>query len=215
MKAPLRLFHYWRSTSSWRVRFAFAAKQIEAEYVAINLLEGESDTPEHLARNPMGYVPVLELPNAQPGKPRYLGESVAILEWAEETFRAHPLLPSDPALRARTRQLVELINAGTQPLVNLGVAAQHSTDEAAQKAWNQHWIRKGLEAYELLVRETAGTFSIGNALTLADICLLPQLYGAGRNDVTFEAYPTIARIHAEAVKHPAYLSSHPDRYKPA
>jgi maleylpyruvate isomerase len=213
----LRLYHYWRSTSSWRVRFALAAKGIPAEYVAINLLENESESPAHLARNPMGYVPVLEIPaatagSAQPG--HCLGESLAIIEWLEETYRATPLLPADPWLRARARQLAELINSGTQPLINLGVAARHSTDEAEQKAWNQHWIRKGLSAYEALVAETAGKLSVGDSLTLADICLIPQCYSAARNDVTLDEYPTIARIQAEAAKLAAYQSSHPDRYKP-
>jgi maleylpyruvate isomerase len=211
----LRLFHYWRSTSSWRVRFALAAKGAEAEYVAVNLLDGASESTEHLVRNPMGYVPVLEISDAPAGKPRYLGESLAIIEWIEEVFRVRPLLPPDPLLRARTRQLAELINAGTQPLINLGVASQHSADEAAQKSWNQHWIRKGLGAYEELVRETAGKVSVGDTLTLADLCLIPQCYSAARNEVALDPYPTIARIHAEAARHPAYQSSHPDRYKPA
>lgn len=211
----LRLFHYWRSTSSWRVRFALAAKGIEAEYVAVNLLDGLSESAEHLARNPMGYVPVLELLDTVTTGPRYLGESLAIIEWLDETFRAQPLLPSAPLLRARARQLAEIINAGTQPLVNLGVASRHSEDEGEQKAWNQYWISKGLDAYEALVRETAGRFSVGDTLTLADLCLIPQCYSAARNEVPLDPYPTIARIHAEAGRQPAFQSSHPDRFKPA
>jgi maleylpyruvate isomerase len=199
------------------VRFAFAAKGVAAEYVAINLLEGGSESAEHLARNPMGYVPVLEFLDHAGGdrKPRYLGESLAIIEWAEEAYRAHPLLPSDLILKGRARQLAELINAGTQPLINLGVGARHSADEAEQKAWNQHWIKKGLAAYEELARETAGKFSIGDSLTLADICLIPQGYSAARNGVTLDEYPTIGRIHAECAKLASYQSSHPDRFKPA
>lgn len=215
MAAPrLRLFHYWRSTSSWRVRFAFAAKGIQAEMVAVNLLADESESAAHLARNPMGHVPVLELLDAPAGKPRFLGESLAIIEWAEETFQPHPLLPQDPILRARARQLAELVNAGTQPLINLGVAQRHSSVEAEQKSWQQHWIGKGLAAYEALVRETAGRFSIGDTLSLADICLVPQLYSATRNEVPLEAYPTLSRILAECLTLGACQSSHPDSYKP-
>jgi maleylacetoacetate isomerase len=210
----LRLYHYWRSTSSWRVRFAFAAKGIPCELIAVNLLENESEGAEHLVRNPMGYVPVLELKDAPAGAPRYLAESLAIIHWAEETFTDVPLLPGDAWQRGRIWQLAELINAGTQPLVNLGVGARHSADEAEQKLWNQHWLRKGLEAYERLVRETAGRLSVGDRLTLADICLIPQCYSAARNDVRLDDYPTIRRINEEALRLESCIRSHPDRYSP-
>lgn len=218
IKAPkvsrLTLYHYWRSTSSWRVRFAFEAKGIAAELLPIDLLAGQSETPEHLARNPMGYVPVLEVLIAPDTRPRYLAESLAIIEWAEETYRDKPLLPGDAWQRARIRQLAELINAGTQPLVNLGVGNRHSDDPAEQKAWNQHWIRKGLEAYEKIVKETAGRLSVGDTLTLADICLIPQCYSAARNDVNVVDYPTIARINEEALRLECCQRSHPDRFAP-
>jgi maleylpyruvate isomerase len=212
--ADLRLYHYWRSTSSWRVRFAFAFKGIEAEMIAVNLLADESEKPEHLERNPMGHVPVLEVLSPPLGKPRYIGESLAIIEWAEETHRDRPLLPADPLDRARVRQLSELINAGTQPLINLGVGGYHSNDPEAQKSWNQHWIRKGLGAYEKLASETASRYSLGNELTLADVCLIPQCYSAARNEVTLDAYPTIARIHEAVLALPACQVSHPDRFAP-
>jgi maleylpyruvate isomerase len=211
----LRLFHYWRSSASWRARFALAHKQVPVEFAHVNLLDGSSESPEYLKRNPMGYVPTLEIVDAAAGKPRFIAESTAIIEWLEETHPAHPLLPTDPLDRARARQLAQLINSGTQPLINLGVASLHTPDEAGQKTWNQHWIRKGLAAFEELVGETAGRFSVGDELTIADICLIPQCYSAGRFDITLEAYPAIARIQAEAAKLGAYQASHPDRFKPA
>src|SRR4051812_36105562 len=100
MKSRLRLFHYWRSSASWRVRFGFAVKGIEAELVAVNLLKEESDQPAHRARNPMGYVPALEFLDPAPDRPRFLAESMAILEWAEECLGGPKLLPADPVLRA-------------------------------------------------------------------------------------------------------------------
>jgi maleylacetoacetate isomerase len=208
----MKLYHYWRSSSSWRVRFAFAAKGIHAELVPIGLLDDESEKPEHLARNPMGYVPVLEVQEVSGSKPRYLAESLAIIEWAEEIYREKPLLPGDAWQRARIRQLAELINSGTQPLVNLGVGALHSPDAEAQKRWNQHWLRKGLDAYEKIARETAGRFSVGDTLTLADICLIPQCYSAVRNHIALEDYPIIARVHAEAALLESFKNSHPDRF---
>jgi len=142
--SKLRLYHYWRSTSSWRVRWALAHKGIPCEYVAVNLLDDETDRPEHRARNPMGYVPVLDADG------RLLTESVAMLEWIEELWPAPGLLPRDPWLKARTRALVEIINAGTQPVQNLSVLERLSDDPAARKAWAQHWIRLGLDSFDTL-----------------------------------------------------------------
>jgi maleylacetoacetate isomerase len=210
----LRLYHYWRSTSSWRVRFAFAVKGIPAELVAVNLLADESESELHKARNPMGYVPVLEWLDAPGGKSRHLAESMAIVEWAEETFPGVPLLPKDPWLRGQCRQLAELINAGTQPLINLGVGQRHSEDAEEQKRWNQHWIKKGLQAFEDIVRANAGRYCLGEQLTLADVFLIPQCYSAGRNEVSLDAYPTLARINQEVLKLPSCQASHPDRFAP-
>ena len=228
MPLQLKLYHYWRSSASWRVRFAFAAKGIQVDLIPLNLLLGESETPEHLKRNPLGHVPVLEVtdqsgPDA--GKPRYLAESLAIIEWAEEIYPTNPLLPADSWLRARVRQLAEIINAGTQPLTNLGVASFHpsypgsgqpsqSSAPAQEKAWNQHWMHRGLEAYEMIVRETAGKFSVGDTLTMADICLVPQCYSAGRFDVSLQSFPTLARINEQVLKLESCQAAHPDRFAP-
>ena len=212
----LRLFHYWRSSSSWRVRFAFAHKGLHPAMVHVNLLDDSSDSPEHKARNPMGYVPVLEFLDSpeKSGPRRYIAESIAILEWAEETQDGPRLLPRDPYLRARCRQLVQIINSGTQPLVNLTAQLAHSRDPEEQKRWSQIWIRKGMEAYEALAAETAGNFTIGDELTMADVLLVPHCYAALRNDVALDAYPTVSRINAAALQTPAGRASHPDAFKP-
>lgn len=209
----LRLFHYWRSSSSWRVRWALALKGIPCEFIAVNLLDDESEQPAHLARNPMGFVPALEILNSK-SSVRFLGESVAIIEWLEEVHPLPTLFPNDPLERARTRQLAEIVNAGTQPVQNLSVTLRHSPDPEEQKKWSQHWIRKGLGAYEKLVQETAGLFSIGNTLTFADLFLIPQCYNAGRNDVPLSEFPTIQKIHEQAIQTEACMKSSPDRFKP-
>jgi maleylacetoacetate isomerase len=209
----LKLYHYWRSSSSWRVRWALAHKGIEVEYIAVSLLNGESESPEHLARNPLGYVPVLEV--LETGKkPARLFESIAILEWLEETYTERPLLPKDTWSRALVRQLVEIINAETQPLQNLPPQELHSQDPAEKKRWAQHWIRLGLQTYETIVRETAGVFSVGNSLTFADLCLVPQVYNAKRYDIDLSAYPTLLRICTEAEKTLSWKQSEPEKFKP-
>lgn len=208
----LKLYHYWRSSSSWRVRWGFAMKGIDCELVAVNLLNGESESPEHLARNPLGYVPVLELPG--PRGPMYLRESMAILEWAEETHPDPSLLPGDALNRARIRQLAEVISADTQPLQNLGPQYLHSEDPERRKAWAQHWIRHGMQAYEKMVDETAGRFSVGDTVSLADLCLVPQCYNALRYEVALEEFPTIHRIYSAAIETPGYFASAPERFEP-
>lgn len=209
----LRLYHYWRSSSSWRVRWAFALKKIDCEYVVVDLLGEDTDEVAHRQRNPLGFVPVLEFVDGK-APYRYLAESVAMIEWAEETHPTPKLLPGNAVERGRIRQLTELINAGTQPIQNLNVTQFHSSDPAEQKKWNQYWIRNGLEAYEQIVAQTAGTFSVGNSITMADLALIPQCYNAARNEVSLDEFPMIKRIHEAALKTEACQASHPDRFKP-
>lgn len=209
----LTLFHYWRSSCSWRVRWAMAHKGIPCEFVAVDLLNGESESPEHLKRNPFGFVPVLEVTGAQ-SQPVLLTESLAIIEFLEETWPKQTLLPGDAFARAQIRALAEAINAGTQPLQNLAPQAMYSDDPEKKKEWARHWIRNGLAAYETLVGRTAGQFSVGDSLSLADLCLIPQVYNALRYDVALEEFPIIARINETALGTSSCLEAHPDRYKP-
>jgi maleylacetoacetate isomerase len=215
----LRLFHYWRSTSSWRVRWALAYKDIAVDYVTVSLLDGQSESPEHLARNPFGYVPVLEFVDEMNPALRYLVESLAIIEYLEETHPTNPLLPKDPRDRAHVRALAEAINAGTQPIQNLTTQIAYAPDSdpahtEKRKAWAQLWIRRGFEAYEALAHSRAGKFSFEDSLTMADLCLIPQCYNAIRNDVSFDEFPTIARVYANAIATESYRASEPDRFKP-
>jgi maleylacetoacetate isomerase len=208
-----RLYHYWRSSSSWRVRWALAFKEIPCEFVPINLLSDETESPAHLARNPMGYVPVLEFLEQKTPYP-FLCESVAILEWLEEVYPQPSLLPGDPFQKAKIRQLAETINSGTQPLQNLNAVQLHSSDPEEQKKWHQTWIKKGLHAYETLAQQTAGKFSVGDTLTMADLFLIPQCYNAKRQEVSLESFPTIQRIHENALKMESCRVSAPEAFQP-
>lgn len=208
------LYHYWRSSSSWRVRWALIHKGIEAKYVAVNLLEGEQNASGYKARNPMGFVPALEVDG------RLLGESVAILEYLEETHPTPALLPRDAWLRARARQLVELVNAGTQPLQNLYVLRTLYTSEDERAAWSRKVITRGLDALEATLNEirksegVTGVYSLGDELSVADLFLVPQLYNARRFKVDLTPYPLALAIETAALASPSGQASHPDRFRP-
>lgn len=208
----ITLYHYWRSSASWRVRYALAVKQIPFKPVAINLLEGAEKSPEYVKLNPSGYVPCLVVD----GKIA-LGESLAIIEWLEENFPKPALLPGDSLQRARIRQFAESINSGIQPLQNLDVCRRFSDDKDEQKAWTQHWVRRGLAVCENFLKEhrpKGATYCFGKEPTLADACLFPQLYSAARNDVDLKAYPILNSINDFAKGTPEFQASHPDAYAP-
>jgi maleylpyruvate isomerase len=210
-----KLYHYWRSSSSWRVRWVMALKDLPCEFLPINLLSDEPDTEAHLSRNPLGFVPVLEILDPNGSRPsQFLAESIAIIEYFEEIYPHHSVFAGDAFLRARTRQLAELVNAGIQPIQNLNVMQMHSSDPEEQKRWTRHWIRVGLQAYETLVKETCGQYSVGNTLTLADIFLIPQCYNAIRYDVPLSEFPTIEKIHQIASITESCQKSAPDRFQP-
>ena len=205
------LFDDWRSSSSWRVRWALAIKGIEFESVAVDLRAGEQLRAEHLVRSPMGRVPALKFPDG-----RFLTESVAILELLEQTHPDPPLYPSDPWLRARTRQLVELVNAGTQPLQNIGVLGRHSADPCKQKEWAAWWNAKGLAAVEALLaiieaeRGGPARFCIGDALTAADLFLVPQVHSARRFGVNLAPTPRVVAIEQAALATPHAQAARPE-----
>jgi maleylacetoacetate isomerase len=207
-ETKLTLFHYWRSSGSFRVRWALALKGLAYDAVPINLLNGENDQPTHLRRNPMGYVPVLEVDG------RFLAESVAIIEWLDETHPEPKLYPTDPWARAQARQLVETLNAGTQPLHNLNVVERHAEDPAERKRWSQEWIRKGLGAFEALLPPPRAKFSLADRPMAPDLFLIPQCYGALRNEVALEEFPRVAAIYAAALATPECQAAHPDRFAP-
>ncbi len=206
--SEMTLYHYWRSSCSWRVRWALELKGIQPKMVHVGLLDGEVDGESHRSRNPMGHVPVLKVGNS------HLIESVAIIEWLEETMPSPSLLPGDSFQRAQTRALMEIVNSGIQPLQNLGVLDQVSADPERRKLWSQHFIEIGLAAFEKKVSETAGRFCMGSKITAADLFLIPQCYNALRNDVNLSRFPRIQGIYQEATATEACKASAPERYQP-
>jgi len=193
--------------------------------VHVNLLDAETDRPEHRARNPMGFVPVLEVAIGSGGgaqaKPIRLTESVAIIDWLDRDARLLPSRTAAPWQRAQVLRLVETINSATQPLQNIPAQELHSDDPVARKAWAQHWVREGLSAFErwlvdstLPLEMRPGAFCVGDAPTAADLYLIPQVYNAKRIEVPVETWPTIARIYKRALELPACDRSKPELYAP-
>jgi maleylpyruvate isomerase len=207
-----RLYGYWRSSSSWRVRTMLYFKELtDWEYVGIHLVEegGRQHSEEHRERNPMRQVPVLEVTDE--GATHHVSQSIAILELLEEQFPEPALLPADPIERARARQLAELVNSGIQPLQNLAII-QHLRDDLDQDAaaFCSRWIARGLEAYEAIVAEHQGSFSVGDAPSFADICLIPQLYNARRFDLELSPYPRLLTIEETCMSLEPFQLAHPD-----
>ncbi len=210
----LVLHHYWRSSSSWRVRWALEHKGVAYRGNVVDLLKGEQGAAEFKQSSPLGVVPCLVVDG------RALTESVAILEWLEEAFPEKPLLPKDPWKRARVRQLVEFVNAGTQPLQNLGVMRHHSTDLEQQKVWARHWIVRGLAALEhelevVAAEGSGGKFAVGDELTWVELFVTPQLYNARRFSVDLTQLPRLSAVDAAALATESGLASHPDRFQPS
>ena len=203
---PIILYHYWRSSASWRVRWAFAHKEIPIKKIAINLLNNEQYSPGFLAINPAGQVPALVVDG------RSFSESMAMLEYIEERFPQNPLLPSDLPSRMFVRELCLTIIAGTHPLQNLLPQQRHSSDPIQRKEFAQFFIARGLQVYEQLIHKTAGTFSFGSQLTIADICLVPQIYNACRYDVSLNDMPIIKRIYGHCRKLVSCSSSDPESH---
>ncbi|MCE8031472.1 maleylacetoacetate isomerase [Halomonas daqingensis] len=189
------LYGYFRSSAAYRVRIALNLKGLAYEQVAVNLVKGEQRAEENLARNPQGLVPVLETDDGT-----RLTQSLAICEYLEERHPEPALLPGDPAGRARVRSLAQLVACEIHPLNNLKVLKylvhELKLDEAAKLAWYRHWIAEGFTALEArLAGEAAtGAFCHGDSPSLADVCLVPQVFNAERFECDLSAYPTIRRI---------------------
>ncbi len=194
MKEKLTLHHYWRSSCSWRVRWGLALKGIPYTGVPVNILNAEHQGEEFRRKNPTGFLPCLEITGAPAAD--------AILEWLDEVWPTPALLPDAPLARLHVRQLALTIVAGTQPLQNPALVQQAVADEALRKPHMQHWIARGLAVYDtLLQRQPAGAFSYGDSVTLADLCLVPQIYNALRFDVAVP--PRLAGIYERCLATPA------------
>jgi maleylacetoacetate isomerase len=207
----LVLYDYWRSSASYRVRIALNLKHAEHERVAVNLLESEQLDETYRARNPQGLVPMLEADGER------LTQSLAIISWLDAHFPDPPLAPPDSGDRAHVLALALTIAADIHPLNNLRVLKRLTKLGVAQEArddWYRHWVRLGFDALEALAAPRAGRFLFGDAVTLADICLVPQIYNARRFALPLDPWPTLVRADAEAAALDAFAAAHPDRVAP-
>ena len=212
MTTTYRLHNYWRSSASWRVRIAFTLKGLAYEYVPVNIIKdgGEQNRPAFRALNPQTQVPLLEV--IDDGRARFLAQSLPIIEFLDETRpETTRLLPADPYVRARVRQLAEAVNAGIQPLQNLPILAEVERLGGDKIAWARQWNERGLVALEALAAESAGRFLVGDAPSLADACLLPQLYSARRFQLDTAPFPTLERIEAACYALPGLEATRPER----
>jgi maleylpyruvate isomerase len=195
------------------VRIVLEVKGIAYEYRPVDLLKdhGEQHSDAYREINPLSQVPALETRDAA-GRSVHIGQSLAIAEYLEEAFPEPRLLPSDALARAKTRQIAETINAGIQPFATsraLRYVGEHM--QADRAAWARHWLASGLAALEVMVRASAGRFSVGDALTLADACLVPQLYHALRFGVLLGEFETLLRVERECSQLDAFARAHAER----
>jgi len=215
------LYSYWRSSCSWRVRIALALKDISYEYKAVHLVKdgGQQLQEGYAAINPMKEVPTLLIDGVQ------LKQSVPIIEYLDETRSSTgpSLVPrgsdaAGAAKRQKVRQLAELVSSGIQSVQNLRVLkyVMSMFDDVATKkekkiTWGRHWIAKGFEALEKELEQCSGTYCVGDTVTLADICLVPQVYNANRFKVDMSRFPNIVRINATLEQLPAFIAAAPNK----
>lgn len=206
----LKLHNFFRSSTSTRLRAALNLKGLEYDYVAYVLRDGETRTPAYLARNPQGLVPTLELDDGT-----NLTQSLAIIEWLEESHPNPALLPADPSGRARVRALAYMIACEIHPLNNLRVLFrlrdQFGADEGAQKDWFTHWVSTTFDALEdaLANSPDTGTFCHGDTPGLADVCLYAQVWNNRRFDIALDPWPTISRIFTALDALPEFRNAAP------
>jgi maleylpyruvate isomerase len=202
------LHGYWRSGAAYRTRIALALKGLDYEPQGVDLRTGAHKSEVFVALNPQGMVPALEFDGA------VLTQSPAILEWLEETCPAPALLPAAPADRAHVRAMAALIGCDIHPLNNLRVGKAlretFGADQPAIDSWAARWILPGFEALEALAARHGDGWCFGDAPTLADCYLIPQIYSARRFNVPLEAFARLLAIDTLASQHPAFIAAHPD-----
>jgi len=210
----MKLYTYFRSSAAYRVRIALNLKGLAYEAQPVHLLR---DGGQHLADAYRAVNPSTLLPTLEDDDGAVIGQSLAILEYLEETRPQTPLLPADPAGRARVRALALTVVADTHPLGNLRVLkyikGEMGLTEEVKLEWHRHWLRCGLETLEALLAGDArtGVYAHGDKPTLADCCLVPQVFNAQRFEVDTAPYPTIMRINAACAALPAFQRAHPSQ----
>ncbi len=207
------LYDYFRSSAAYRVRIALELKGLAVEHRPVNLSRGEQSQRAYLATNPQALVPALELDDGT-----VLTQSLAIIEYLETLQPKPRLIPVEPVLAARSRAVALTIACDIHPLNNPRVVnyleAELNAPRAGVDAWRRHWLLKGLEAVEKLIAPRGplmGPFCFGAAATLADVCLVPQLYNARRFETPLDHLPRILAVEAACAELPAFRAAHPSR----
>jgi len=202
----MNLYEYFRSSCSYRLRIALNIKGIKAEHFQINLLDGEQKTDEYKAINPQGTVPTLIDGDIA------IHQSLAALEYLEETHPTPPLLPKNADARAKVRSIALAISCNIQPLNNIGVLSylkdEMGLSDEQKMQWYKHWIDKGLTSIESMLNDS-GQYCYQDYVTMADICLIPQVYNALRFECDTSNFPKIISIYNECLKLPAFDEAQP------
>ena len=204
-------FHgYFRSSAAYRVRIALKLKGLAPDFVAVHLRRGDQKADDYRAVNPQGLVPALEVDGL------VLTQSLAIVEWLDETWPEPPLLPRDKDIRARARAFAQAIACDIHPLQNLRVLRylkrELGQEQDGLDAWCRHWVGEGLAACErLLAREPQSAYAFGDAPGIAEICLVPQMFSADRFGVDLTAMPRLRALRDACEALPAFADAHPAR----
>lgn len=203
----MNLYTYFRSSASYQVRIALHLKNLDFTSIPIHLLKEQQNSHDYLVKNPQGFVPALEVGE------QVLTQSMAILEYLEETHPNPLLLPDNPLVRAKVRSLCQMIACDVHPLNSRKVlkylSQQLSLNDEQKQAWYAHWVHEIFVPLEMMLKNTSGTFCFGDTLTLADCFLIPQVSNARRYDVNLLDYPTIVAIDEHCATLAAFIKAHP------
>jgi maleylacetoacetate isomerase len=206
MRAVLHDYH--RSSASYRVRIALNLKGVDYERRPVNLLDREQKDAAYRAINPQGFVPTLEIDGHR------ITQSLAICNYVNSIVPEPPFMPADAADRAHVLALALTVACDIHPLNNLRVLkylkAEFGAEQEATDAWYRHWVAEGLATLETMAAPRAGAWLFGDAPSVADICLIPQLYNARRFSVPLDSFPTLRRVDETASGNPAFAAAHPD-----
>lgn len=209
MDQEFTLYTYFRSSTAYRTRMALNYKALSYKAEPVHLLEdgGHQNKPSYRVLNPAGEVPTLV------HQGRVLSQSFAIIEYLDELYPTPPLFPASIFDRAKVRQICEHINCGIHPIANLKVqqylTREFKLSEEQKNKWLFHWIDQGMAALEALLKDTAGEYAFGDAITVADIFVVPQVFSAKRFGVYSENFPTIHRVYSNAIKLEPFTKAHP------
>ncbi|HTV34422.1 MAG TPA: maleylacetoacetate isomerase [Methylocella sp.] len=203
------VFGYWRSSASYRLRIALNLKRVKVQDVHVQLLAGEQASPAFRALNPTGLIPFWREADGFT-----LAQSLAIIEYLDELYPEPPLLSREPRQRALSREIAYTVACDIHPLGNLRVLEKLTQDYGAgplaRVAWSRHWLAEGFASIEARLAVTAGRHAVGDTVSIADICLVPQVYNAHRFGLDLAPYPRIAAADAAARKLPAFEAARPE-----